>query len=139
MAQVIGRRAAALGISAFVLAGSRSNAAQTSIWIDKIPPSHPGGENTWGEIGGGSLVPADIQATVLVVLYSFASGTYWIQPWANAPFTELTATGRFHQRIHLGTRYAAILVANNGVQLPARSSSWPAPGRDILAFCEVTA
>jgi hypothetical protein len=45
-----------------------------------------------------------------IVLYT-RSGIWWIQPFANQPFTNIQPDGSWTNTTHLGTEYAALLVA----------------------------
>ena len=48
------------------------------------------------------------------------SGVWWVQPFANAPFTAIQADGRWRTTTHLGTEYAALLV-EPGYKPPPRA------------------
>jgi hypothetical protein len=66
-----------------------------------------------------------------VVLYA-RSGTWWVQPMVERPFTDVQADGTFESTTHLGTEYAALLVAP-GYRPPPQTDELPKPGAGVLA------
>ena len=66
-----------------------------------------------------------------VVLYA-RSGVWWIQPFANQPFTRVRADGSWSTTTHLGTEYAALLV-EDGYRPAAKLSALPTPADGVLA------
>lgn len=71
----------------------------------------------------------------MIVLYS-KSQRWWIQPFADRPFTSVEANGAWTTKIHLGTEYAALLV-HPGFRPPAVSDTLPSQGGDVLAVATV--
>jgi signal transduction histidine kinase len=47
-----------------------------------------------------------------IVLYSKGETTWWVQPFANQPFTEIHADSTWESSVHPGTLYAALLVGS---------------------------
>jgi signal transduction histidine kinase len=47
-----------------------------------------------------------------IVLYSKGETTWWVQPFANQPFTEIHADSTWETLVHPGTLYAALLVGS---------------------------
>ncbi|KAA6465184.1 hypothetical protein DYQ86_04345 [Acidobacteria bacterium AB60] len=67
-----------------------------------------------------------------VLLYA-RSGIWWIQPFANQPFTQIQPDSAWRNSTHLGTEYAAILVDSN-FQPSAKLAALPSLGNGILAL-----
>lgn len=80
--------------------------SQPVIQITEVPESGPGGTDKLQKISG-RVVGA--RAGQRVVLYA-RSGTWWVQPFARTPFTNIGADSTFTTDTHLGTEYAALLV-----------------------------
>jgi hypothetical protein len=70
-----------------------------------------------------------------VVIFSLASGKWFVQPYYNAPYTSIDANRRFETEVHLGTRYAALLVRPS-YNPPSTTISLPSKGGDVLAVTE---
>jgi hypothetical protein len=60
------------------------------------------------------------------------SGTWWVQPLADRPFTALRADSTFENTTHLGSEYAALLVEPDYRPQP-RVDALPAPGGGVVA------
>lgn len=103
------------------------------ISISDVPVSGAGGATTTASISG--VVKGKLPAGVRVVVYAFASGQWYVQPDAEAPFTLIAENGAWTTRTYLGSQYAALLVG------PGFAPSPTAPGlpsnEDILAFTRV--
>ena len=85
--------------------GSPKNHAP-AIEFTSVPHSDPGGPDTLEDIAGRVTGAKPGQQ---IVLYAKA-GTWWVQPLADQPFTTIQADTQWHNSIHLGTDYAALLV-----------------------------
>jgi hypothetical protein len=70
-----------------------------------------------------------------VILYSFTDHWY-IQPEVAHPYTLIDANGRWAANVHLGSRYAALVVRSD-YQPTARTGELPRPGDDVLAVTEI--
>lgn len=77
------------------------------------------GGNTWGK---------------RVVLYA-KSGDWWVQPYANNPYTEIGSGGIWKTKVHLGSDYAALLVDKDYLPAP-RAKDLPAVGKGVRAIAE---
>jgi len=66
-----------------------------------------------------------------VVIYAH-SGIWWIQPFANQPFTNIQPDSTWRNSTHLGTDYAAILV-EPGFKPASKLATLPAEGNGVLA------
>jgi hypothetical protein len=66
-----------------------------------------------------------------IVLFA-RSGGWWVQPYRSRPFTTIQSDSTWKNTIHLGTEYAALLVAPD-FRPPATMDSLPPRGGAILA------
>jgi signal transduction histidine kinase len=87
---------------------------------------------------GGPIKIATIAGRVVntrpgqkIVLYA-RSGAWYVQPYADQPFTNIQSDASWTSPTHLGTDYAALLV-NPGYQPPIRIDALPAPDNTIAA------
>jgi hypothetical protein len=103
-----------------------------SIEITKVPPiSAAGDADTTNPIAGKVSVPA--AACYKKVIYAHAGGTWWVQPLADSPLTDISVDGSWQTDSHPGTEYAALLVKK--VYKPqAKISSLPQLGGDVVAL-----
>ncbi|MEP7342815.1 MAG: glycoside hydrolase family 16 protein [Acidobacteriota bacterium] len=67
-----------------------------------------------------------------IVIYAFA-GIWWVQPWADRPYTSIDPEGNWSSKIHLGTEYAALLVQESYKPI-AKLDNLPDEGGLILAI-----
>ena len=80
----------------------------TSIEFDQLPPPDVGGTGTVETISG-TVQNAPKGARVVVYVQSL--GKWYVQPVAVRPFTVIGKDGHWSTLTHLGTHYAAVLVA----------------------------
>lgn len=99
-----------------------------SIQIINIPPADKGGETTHDRISGRTR---GANSAHQVVLYA-RSGVWYVQPFADNPFTPIATDGAWVNSTHLGTEYAALLV-EPGFSPPASTTDLPAVGPGVLA------
>jgi len=66
-----------------------------------------------------------------IVIYA-RSGIWWIQPFANQPFTKVQPDSTWRNSTHLGTEYAAVLV-EPGYRPASKVTTLPAEGNGVLA------
>jgi len=66
-----------------------------------------------------------------IIVYAH-SGIWWIQPFANHPFTNILPDSTWRNSTHLGTDYAAILV-ESGYRPASKVASLPAVGNGVVA------
>ena len=129
---------AAIGavISALVVAGcvhafaQAKPAAKLSIAITQPPHAGKGGPDQTEPISGE--VHGVDYATHKVVIYTFAGGTWWVQPTVAEPLTDIDQSGKWQTITHMGSTYAALLVKPS-YKAPATMSSVPKAGPDVLA------
>ena len=86
---------------------SRSPLSTPGIVFDRVPRADVGGpeklDNIEGRVTGA-------QPGQQIVLYAKSEGLWWIQPFADRPFTSIQADSRWKNQTHLGSEYAVVLV-----------------------------
>jgi len=116
------------------LAGCHSPKADSapSIEFTRIPQADPGGREKNDIIEG---VVKNGRAGQRLVLYAHA-GRWWVQPLVSHPFTTPGKDSKWTNATHLGTEYAAILVAP-GYQPASVLDAMPQTGSKVLAVAVV--
>jgi hypothetical protein len=66
-----------------------------------------------------------------VVIYSKGGSSWWVQPTAASPLTDIGDDGEFSADIHGGTEYAALLVKES-YSAKAQIESLPAKGGEVV-------
>ncbi|HEY7405452.1 MAG TPA: hypothetical protein VIB39_18135 [Candidatus Angelobacter sp.] len=105
-----------IGLAALVLmlpAAAQSGIPKVS--ITDVPHAGKGGESAMERIAGKVTHLNDKDCRI--VLYALAGGKWWVQPYADSPYTDIEANGSWHSQTHLGSDYAALLV-NSSFQAP---------------------
>jgi len=102
-----------------------------AIQITLIPPSAKGGPDVTYAIAG--VAKGVDFAAYKVVVYAHAGQTWWVQPFANAPFTDIGTDGKWQTDTHGGDRYAALLVKKD-YHAQATARTLPATGNDVVAI-----
>jgi len=113
--------------------GSRWSSSEQPVVFSKVPVADRGGPDGFEPIQGRVLraEPGD-----RIVLYAHSGGLWWLQPASSRPFTEIKPDLTWSSLVHLGDRYAALIVrasftpVNKVQQLPAK-------GGPIMAIVEV--
>jgi hypothetical protein len=113
---------------------SASRPAAPSIKITMVPPNGEG-SNSWGTIGG---IASGVDFDKCKVVIFARTNTWWVQPYADNPFTQIQDGGKWETDIHLGNEYAALLVKAD-YKPPATTSILPQIGGNILAISRVPA
>lgn len=103
-----------------------------AILLVKVPTA--GGGPDWVETISG-VVGGVNPANGKVVIFSLADGVWYVQPYVAAPYTDIDRYCEFETNIHLGARYAALLVRPS-YQPPATLSALPSVGGDVLAVTD---
>ena len=106
----------------------RSSPGQPQIKLTNVPPVHRGGTQELDVISGRV---SGANSEHRVVLYA-RSGAWYVQPYADQPFTSIGADSTFHSPTHLGTEYAALLV-EKGYAPATVILALPGPGGGVLA------
>jgi signal transduction histidine kinase len=112
--------------------GPAATRGAPSITIDHVPPADAGGTPRLSDIAGRA---EGVQPGQRVVLYA-RSGDWYVQPFADAPFTAIGSDSTWATRTHLGTEYAALL-ANADFQPPAIAAALPGRGGGVAAVAVV--
>lgn len=104
-----------------------------SITITETPPAGAGAD--WLGTIAGKVQGINVKASKVVI---FAYGdTWYVQPWADSPYTEIGSDGKWETDTHLGFKYAALLVKSS-YRPPARTSRLPKVGGNVLAIALAT-
>lgn len=123
---------AAVCLLVLVLNGCASSTNQPSITITTVPPADKGGGRELTRISGTVQGASNGQ---LVVLYA-RSGAWYVQPFADQPFTTLGQNSTWNNTTHLGTEYAALLVQPDYVPPPV-TFNLPSTGNGVMAVTTV--
>jgi hypothetical protein len=120
-----------LVIVSVLLAGcnSKSVPSKPTLQITLVPAANPGGPVQLDFIEGWANGAKPGQQ---IVLYA-RSGIWWIQPFANQPFTEIQPDSTWRNSTHLGTDYAAMLV-EPGFHPATKLPALPAEGNGVVAI-----
>ncbi|MEN3333755.1 MAG: hypothetical protein V7641_3120 [Blastocatellia bacterium] len=108
---------------------SRPEAAAPVIEFTRIPPAETGRADKLDIIQGRVTGARPGQQ---IVLYA-RTGTWWIQPLSNAPFTKIQPNSNWINSTHLGAEYAALLV-EPGYRPQAMLEALPNLGGEIAAI-----
>jgi len=109
--------------------------ANAEIKFDQIPP-RGGGAGSRGDISG-KVVGVENPNIYKMVIYA-QTDHWYVQPLADAPFTEIQRDGKWSNWTHLGDNYAAILVTPS-YQPSAVIDALPVTGEEVLAVVTVPA
>jgi hypothetical protein len=104
-----------------------------NVQITLVPVANPGGPVQLDFIEGRANGAKPGQQ---IVLYA-RSGIWWIQPFANQPFTKIQPDSTWRNSTHLGTDYAAILV-EPGFHPATKVTTLPAEGNGVVAIATST-
>ena len=104
-----------------------------NVQITLVPAANPGGPVQLDFIEGRANGAKPGQQ---IVLYA-RSGIWWIQPFANQPFTKIQPDSTWRNSTHLGTDYAAILV-ESGFHPATKVTTLPAEGNGVVAIATST-
>jgi hypothetical protein len=100
------------------------------IAIERVPSDAPGeplaSSPIEGTVSGAS--PKDCK----VVIYAYGD-TWYVQPWAAAPYTKIGPNGKWKTVTHGGFEFAALLVKSS-YRPPATLAELPEVGGSILAI-----
>ena len=109
-----------------------SSNVHPAIEITSIPPAEKGGGRELDEIRGRVRGASSQQQ---IVLYA-RSGAWYVQPFADQPFTKIGSDSNWSSSTHLGTEYAALLVEPGYMPSPV-ILALPAPGAGVVAVAIV--
>jgi signal transduction histidine kinase len=97
---------------------------QTAIEFTSVPMAGGGDPKAVSTIKGRVI---GAQTGQKIVLYSKGETTWWVQPFAVEPFTEIHPDSTWKNTTHPGTQYAALLVGP-GFNPPATADELPTDG-----------
>ena len=112
--------------------GARRAGGAPSVEFGRVPMAEQGGTETLDEIEGRADGARPGQR---IVLYA-RSGAWYVQPYADRPFTTIRPDSTWKNSTHLGTEYAALLV-EEGYSPPARIDELPKAGGGVVAVAVV--
>jgi signal transduction histidine kinase len=113
----------------FAFQGCHSKSADTpTIAFTKIPPAAEGGVERVDTIAGRVVGASPGQR---IVVYA-KSGHWWVQPFADQPFTAIQPNSRWSTSTHLGYEYAVLLVQPTYTPPPTMDVP-PAQGGPVVA------
>jgi signal transduction histidine kinase len=115
-----------------LLCGCAIRSNDPSIEIIDIPPANKGGGRELDTIKGRVN---DAQGNHVVVLYA-RSGAWYVQPYADQPFTQIGSDSSWSNQTHLGTEYAALLVERDYEPAPL-TITLPTAGNGVIAVAVV--
>jgi signal transduction histidine kinase len=115
-----------------LITGCAVSNPQPSIEITTVPPAEKGGGRELDHISGRVKGASSEQK---IVLYA-RSGAWYVQPFADQPFTKIETDSTWTNQTHLGTEYAALLVESN-YEPELITSTLPAPGHGVVAVAIV--
>lgn len=102
--------------------------SEPSIEFSRIPLAEVGGTVRLEDIEGRVV---NSRPEYKIVVYA-RSGKWYVQPFADAPFTEIQADSTWKSPTHLGTEYAALLVTPEFMP-PATTIDLPEKGENVTA------
>ena len=109
-----------------------SRAPSATIEFTQVPESAPGGAARLERISGHVSGARPGQQIVVFA----KSGTWWVQPLSNKPFTAIHPDSTWSSATHMGDEYAALLV-NPGYSPPKTTDVLPPPGGAVIAVASV--
>jgi signal transduction histidine kinase len=112
--------------------GAGGGGVKPSIELINVPRADRGGGPELGRISGRV---SGARSEQRIVLYA-RSGAWYIQPYANQPFTNIQPDSTWSSSTHLGTEYAALLV-DPGYVPEASMFVLPGEGGGIAAVAVV--
>ena len=111
---------------------AQQNSASPTIEFDVLPFTEKGGTEETSLIQGRVIHGHPDQ---LIVLFA-KSGSWYVQPFVDQPFTKINPDLTWRSATHLGTEYAALLV-EPGYVPPSVTDVLPSPGGRVIAVASV--
>lgn len=104
-----------------------------SLQFTRLPNADEGGTARLAVIEGNVTGARPGQR---IVLYARSGvGIWWVQPFADKPYTAIDPQSRWTNSTHLGTEYAALLVGP-GYRPEPTTRNLPAPGGAVIAVAQ---
>jgi len=120
-------------IAAIVASSCQRAGRAPSIVFTTIPPADKGGPEVQAIIEGRV---AGAQPGERLIVFSRSGGVWWTQPAAHRPYIAIKADATWSGITHLGTEYAALLVAPD-YRPPSVLDALPPPGGSVVAVAVV--
>ena len=111
---------------------ANQNRSTPAIEFTRVPLAGEGGPDRTDTIEGRVIHAHPGERIVIFAHW----GAWWVQPRVDQPFTPIEPDSRWRNSTHLGTQYAALLVAAD-YQPPASTDSLPAAGHGVVAVAIV--
>jgi len=108
--------------------GSTSASVAPTIEFTKLPPAGEGSPEKLDPIEGRAMGAEPGQRIVLFA----RSGVWWVQPFADKPFTAIQPDSTWKASTHPGSAYAALLV-DSKYRPPSTMDALPEKGGPVLA------
>jgi hypothetical protein len=126
------QKLALLGAACTLLAGcgAPQPSVQPSLVFTRLPKADEGGSESRAIIEG--RVTGALPGQQIVLFARSGAGVWWVQPFANQPFTAIENQSKWQNSTHLGTEYAALLVAS-GYRPPETTDRLPGKGAGVAA------
>ncbi len=121
----------AFGLGGVLFTGCGSPRSAT-VGFTQVPDAGPGGAEKTVRIGGRVTGNKPGQRVVLFA----RDGTWYVQPFASKPFTEIQPDHSWTNITHVGTEYAALLVERDYAP-PRVADVLPAQGGPVIAVATV--
>ena len=122
-------------VACFLPAGGcrwRQAGGAPSVEFVSVPMAEQGGAEKLDDIAGRAV---GARVGQRIVLYA-RSGAWYVQPYADRPFTAIRPDSTWKNSTHLGTEYAALLV-EEGYDPPAKIDELPKAGGGVVALAFV--
>jgi hypothetical protein len=123
----------ACGVTLSVLFSGCGSPRPATVQFTQIPEAGPGGAEKTVRIGGRATGNKPGQRIVLFA----RDGTWYVQPFASKPLTEIQPDHTWSNVTHVGTEYAALLVERDYAP-PRIADTLPAQGGPVIAVATVT-
>jgi hypothetical protein len=101
-----------------------------SIQFNRVPRSDDGGTESRSIIEG--RVEGSHPGDQIVLFAKSGTGLWWVQPFADEPYTAIRSNLQWSSSTHLGTEYAALLV-DPAYRPPETTETLPRKGGSVIA------
>jgi hypothetical protein len=101
------------------------------IRITQVPLRGSGGPEQLATIAGSV---AGVDYSRHKVLLYVRTNQWYVQPYADSPYTHIDGKGKWTSDTHMGAEYAALLVTDSHKNASPTLSTLPPVGGDVLAI-----
>jgi len=130
---IAGGKTAFLIFLCLFLGSCHSTSSTLKISFTKVPSADIGGTTKIDTIEGRAQ---GIRPGQRIVLYARSADVWWVQPYADHPFTKIQADSTWKSQTHLGSEYAALLV-DPGYVPAATAEALPPPVNGVAAVAAI--